>query len=384
MVQPEDIQRKAERVYAEFLRVFVADAAGSFFPRLVPTERELGVDIAEAAQLVQALRDGSKEVVGYGYRVEWREVNSRTLGRNVFPDRITFDSVDDLLRFVGKQHEFLTFSRAVKQLKSEFPTLSAWVASNIRSVIGVADELDALLTVLRYFVQTPRPGCFARELPVSVDTKFVERNQRILRQWFDLVLPAHAIRADEDYFELRYGLRYVEQEVFIRFLDAVVQRELGFPVEALSLPLHTLGALAVRDTNVVVVENKVNALTMPSFPRTVVIGGLGNASILLRHVRWLEHSRLTYWGDVDVEGLEILSRLRKTFPHARSVMMDEDAIHQWRHLTGLGTGRRAEVPAHLTPSERAAFRTCVEHNLRLEQERVPQVDVLAIFKELGF
>lgn len=382
MVQPEDIRRKSEPLYGEFLRAWLAGNGDAFFPRLVPTERTLGNDVAEAARLVRTLRDGSKEAIGYGYTVEWREVNSRALGRNLFPQRVTFDSPDDLLRFVGKQREFAVFSQAVQRLRAEFPPLSAWVRSNVRAMVAAANELDGLLAVLRYFVTHPRPDCFAREIPVPVDTKFIERNQGLLRQWFDLALPAHAIRAEEVHFERRYGLRYVEPHTFIRFLDPAVQRELGFPCAALSLPLHTLGSLpAADDVRVVIVENKVNLLTMPAIRRTLAIGGMGNGVTLLGYVPWLARRPLTYWGDLDVEGLEILSRLRAIFPHARSVMMDGSALWRWRHLSVRGTGRSREAPPHLSAEEADAFRSCNEHNMRLEQERVPQSGVRDAFRE---
>ena len=38
-------------------------------------------------------------------------------------------------------------------------------------------------------------------------TKFVERHRRILREWLDIVLPPETIRADEEHFERRFGLR---------------------------------------------------------------------------------------------------------------------------------------------------------------------------------
>jgi hypothetical protein len=75
----------------------------------------------------------------------------------------------------------------------------------------VADDVAGMLLVVDYLREHPRPGVFARELPLPLDTKFVERNQRILREWLDIVLPPHAIRADERHFERRYGLRYADR-----------------------------------------------------------------------------------------------------------------------------------------------------------------------------
>jgi hypothetical protein len=61
---------------------------------------------------------------------------------------------------------------------------------------------------------------------------------------------------------------------------------------------------------VLIVENKVNLLTLPRLPGTLAIGGLGNAVMLLRYCAWLGSVSITYWGDIDVQGFEILSRLR--------------------------------------------------------------------------
>jgi hypothetical protein len=383
MVQPEDIRRKAEAIYFEFLRAWL-DGGESYFPRTVPAQRNPGDDLSSAIRAVRRLRDGSREALGYGYNIEWREVNSRKFGRNQFPERITFQTQEDLLRFVNKQREFALFTAAASRLRSEFPSLGPWLRSNVRDFIGAAEELDGLLGILRYLVSHPRPECFARELPVPVDTKFVERNKGILRQWLDLVLPAHAIRADEDHFERRFGLQYLENHLLLRFLDPEVQRELGFPCSVLSLPLHTLGGWSMnRGVRVVIVENKVNLLTMPPLPRTMAIGGLGNGVALLRYIPWLVSTSIVYWGDLDTEGLEILSRLRALFPHTRSVMMDEPAIARWRHLKVQGTGRKPVPPPHLSSSERVAFELCVEKNLRLEQERIPQSAVIEIFADLG-
>lgn len=379
MVQPEDIRRKAEAIYSEFLRAWLG-SNHSFFPRVVPIQRDLEDDLSTAIQSVRRLREGSREIVGYGYNVEWREINSRKFGRNMFPGRITFETQEDLLRFIGKQREFALFSDAAGRLQAEFPALGTWIRSNVREFIASVDDLDGLVGVVRYLLAHPRPDCFARELPVPVDTKFIERNERILRQWFDLVLPPNTIRADEEHFDRRYGLRYLEPHLFIRFLDPDMQQELGFPCSVLSLPLQTVGGWSMKsDARVVVVENKVNLLTMPLLNRTVAIGGMGNGIPLLRYIPWLVGIPITYWGDLDIEGLEILSRLRALFPQVNSVMMDDASLERWRSLVRQGSGRKVPMPSHLNPREQAAFMVCIDQDLRLEQERVPQHSIIEIF-----
>jgi hypothetical protein len=372
MIQPEDLRRKAENLYPLCIQAWL-DRDEEFFPRVVPAGKALDADnLSAAVQSVRRLREESKEVVGYGYSIEWREVNSRKFGKNKFPVRILFETQDDLLRFAGRQREFRIFTDAVTRLREAFPTLEKWIRGNVRTLIEAASDLDGLICVLQFFRDNPRANRFARELPIPVDTKFIERYQGLLQDWLDIVLPPHTIRADEKHFERRYGLRYAEPHLLVRLLDPSLEKELCCPCSELSLPLHTLGAMAIRANAAIIVENKVNLLTLPFLPRTIGLGGLGSNVVLMRYLPWLNSVPVVYWGDIDIEGFEILSSLRAIFPSARSFLMDSATLERWPSLVVPGTGRHRDVPAHLTDSEQQTFLRCRDENLRLEQERIPQ------------
>lgn len=382
MIHPDDIFRSAEKLYPKVLRAWI-DGDDALFPYVVRggknPDRE---DFAAAAAAVRLLRERSKEALGFGYAVEWREVNSRRFGRNPFPARIVFESREDLLRLIGKQAEFAAFTTAAGQIRSEFPALEAWVRSHPERLIRTRDSVDGLLDVLRYFRAHPRPNQFARELPLSVDTKFVERHQAILTQWFDLVLPPHAVRADEKHFERRYGLRYSTDHIGVRLLDPALAAELSFPCEELSLPLTGLAGLPARSVRAFVVENRVNLFTFPAMSRGIAIEGRGYAAAELRQVRWLADMPVTYWGDLDVDGFRILSNLRAILPQTRSLLMDDETLCRWRELAVTATGANSPVPPHLTDGERKAFERCRAHDLRIEQERIPQDYALKTVTEL--
>jgi len=377
VIHPDGLRTKAENLYREFLRAWLAD--DPFFPRTIPANRHLDAnDHAGAIAAIAALREGSKEARGFGYSIEWREKRSRAFGRNLFPERLFFETQEDFLRFIGKRSEFAAFSAAVERLRSEFPELNGWISSHQQLLVEVEPDLDGLLHVLRYFRANPRPGCFARELPVPVDTKFVERQERVLRDWFDLVLPPNSIRSDETHFCRRFGLRYLEQHVFIRFLDSDLQREVNCLWPEVSLPLSVVAGFPVRDAEAIIVENKVNLLTLRPRRRSIGLGAFGRAVSEMRAVPWLATTPITYWGDLDVEGFQILSALRAAFPHTRSLLMDMAAINQYRSIAGAGTGNRFSVPPHLTADEALAFDTCLQENLRIEQERIPLNDSVIV------
>jgi hypothetical protein len=377
MIDPEEIRRKADRLYRDFLAAWLSGCE-SFFPcTLRGRKKPASDDLAFAAEAVQRLREASKEVQGFGFRVTWREINSRTFGRNLFPESIAFETPADLLKFLGKEREFARLAAAVTRVRADFPVLNDWIRANVGAMPDLAADLEGLLQVVAHFRAHPRPMRFARELPLAVDTKFIERHQAVLREWLDIILPAHAIRADEEHFERRYGLLYPEPHVMIRFLDERLRQEAGFPTSELSLPVSALRDLTLREPRVLIVENKVNVLTLPGVERGISLGALGFGVTILRDIPWLTASRVAYWGDIDVEGFAILSSLRLFLSAAKSLLMDDATLLRWRSLcAGVSSVARnnktPSPPSRLTEPELAAFHICREENLRLEQERLPQ------------
>ena len=375
LLQPDEIKEKALRQYPKFLSAWLSGS--SFFPLHIPGIGAPDESLATAQQQVQTLKSGSKEVVGHGYVIEWQERNSRHHGRNLFPDRVVFESQPDFLRFISKQREFAEFSSAVERIRSRMPELELWISANRTLLMRHMNVIDNLLDVVDYLRRHPRPNVFAREIPLSVDTKFIEQNSVILEQWLDIVLSPETIRADERHFERRFGLRYAEPHMLLRFLDSELQNSFGSPWRECSVPLHSLMTTPVEASSVFIVENKVNLLTFPPVRSAIAMGGLGNGIIDLAYVPWLSNRSIWYWGDLDVEGFEILSRLRIRFPQTRSFLMDDSTLLRWKDSLAVnGTNRVREIPPLLTEPETAAFRFCVTNNVRIEQERMPQAAIV--------
>lgn len=136
-----------------------------------------------------------------------------------------------------------------------------------------------------------------------------------------------------------------------------------------------LGRFAIDAERVLIVENKVNLLTLPPLAGAIALGGLGYGVVNLRYVTWLAERKIYYWGDIDIDGFEILSSLRKAFPQTESLLMDQATVERWRVPLGTeGNGRSGTPPAHLTTAESAVYLCCSRDNLRLEQERLPQAE----------
>jgi len=376
-VSPQEIAIKAENAFPRFLKKWICGEEEDFFPYRVRVR--FAVDPKNPKGTIVAsekLLSKSKAQRGWGYTLHREQVRMRDFGSNPVPKAITIDTIDDMLRLTNKTDEFAATCLVVDRVRAELPRLDDWLTSHVNSLLGLAEPIEGLLCVTRFFMDNPWPDCYARQIPVSVDTKFVERHKTILRQWLDLLLPASAIDVNETKFARRFGLRDGQPHRAIRLLDPRLRQELGLPFVELSLPLESIAKLTVRNTTVFIVENDLNLLTLPRFHRGIGIRGEGNAVNRLEALRWLSTNRMFYWGDVDVDGFVILSRLRNLFSHVESIMMDCDTMHCHEGYIVDGNDSAPPVPTNLTPSERAAFAFCSQNNCRLEQEKIfkPLVD----------
>ena len=188
----------------------------------------------------------------------------------------------------------------------------------------------------------------------------------------------YAIRAGEGHFGRRYGLKFAEQHWLVRLLDPGLQAESGFPCCEFSIPLATLAKFRFKDVNVFIVENKVNLLTLPPMRNTLALGGVGHAATELRQVEWLRNVPITYWGDIDVEGLKILSAWRMIFPQTQSLLMDDDSLGRFGRPHRSCPETASAIPPHLSDSEQQGLRRAAATEGRwLEQERIPQCEVVA-------
>jgi hypothetical protein len=374
MITPSEIAAKVTSAYEDrFLPLWVRGDDAEFFPLRIPANLSLDAnDISSTIQAVDELRESSRQSRGWGYTVHWEEVRLRDFGRNSKPSRVTVDSLQDLLRLAGRRKAFQATRSVVERLRSDLPGVEDWIVKHVRTLDQLHGSIGGLIAVSQFFMENPWPDCYARQILVPVDTKFVERHAPTLRQWLRLLLPGSAINVSESQFANQFGLRDKERHRRLRILDQSLLAELPVSFAELSLPPRALASLPVRDATVVVVENRLNLFTLPSMQRSVGIEGEGKAVTRLRKLEWLHDNRLIYWGDIDVDGFAILSSLRGLFPHLESVLMDQETLDSHLEYQVPGNGRAPSPPSNLKPHEAAAFQICASNNVRLEQERVLQ------------
>src|SRR5258708_6887627 len=262
MITPEKIKAWAERQYIPFLQAWLQGQA--FQPLELPVGK-LPADYLDLRSEVQHIHAESRDVRGYGYRIEYRTLNTRQFGEQSLPDRIFIDTEQDLLRMLRREAEFFRFVDDVTCIRDKLPHLESWLYDHPAQVVDNHGRWPDLVNVCQYFLAHPRPNLYIRELPIPIHTKFVEQNFSILRHLLDFTLPPNTIHP-VSHFERRYGLKY--DEPLVRF------RLLSYPLYTdLSIPMSEFSASPIPAEMCIITETKMNFLTIPLRENTFVVFG---------------------------------------------------------------------------------------------------------------
>ena len=367
MISPTEIRKKAENKYLNFLRSVIERQA--FEPIVIVGNKKPNDDTVQFEKELTELIAHSKEKKGYGYFIEYQKVKTRKHGEQDIPVSISFLTEQDFLKYIGKEQDTASFRKDVERILSAFPELVEWVCRFPNKVLDNHRVWDDVLKVCIYFKGNPKPQLYIRELPIQVDTKFIERNKGIIKELLDIII-AKSVNLDETRFETRFNLRHDEPVVRFRVLDKTLSQALFSGIDDMSIPISKFRETEIPVETVYIVENKMNMLTFPPIHKSIVVWGHGFGVDLLKDVMWLRSKKILYWGDLDVHGFQILSELRSHFSQVESFLMDRETFNRF-YEDGIGAETNVEKVLLLTPEEKEMFDFLRGGNYRLEQEKIP-------------
>ena len=392
MLTLAELRRKAERKYLAALLTTLPAApleaaenepAASLFPLLISCGKLTAAEarsnwLKTVDQLLQHARTGTRP----GYELRQEFVNTRTSQAwQTLPTEVVFAAAADLFAFLGKTKDAAIFREDALLLLARLPQLRNWLSKHPQVVLDYAGKWESLVRICEFFLE-PASAIqqrYLRELLIEgIHTKFIEQHTRPLRLLLDELLPAPALRYHETKFLRRYGLREAEPLVRLRLLDEAQVAATPFHLDDFAVPVSKFRELAVPCQTVFIVENLTTFLALPPLPATVAVWGKGFQVAVLAGSQWASTRQLLYWGDLDAAGLQILNQLRAHFPHTQAVLMDFATLN--RHAAHHSHPPKPVKPqqlTHLTAAEQLLFDHLVTHNLRLEQEHLPQTELLA-------
>lgn len=322
-----------------------------------PTEATMAGDPDGVAAWVQEWQRFDSTA---GVSVEWSTRAWTNFGTQRLPVRAT-GTPEALARLAGQADTWHRASDAVARLREAWPDADLGVALRAQGrKLGVLDEAEVvrLLAVLAWLAANPDSGLWERELPVvGVHTKWLERHRGLVE-----ALVA-AITGEEG-----TGLHRTPVRFRVRALDATL---LAGPLD-FSVGLAGLRALGTAPKRVLVCENATTIGTLPELAGVLAVHGMGFAAPVLAEVPWIAQAQVTYWGDLDTYGFQILGQVRRVLPHVESVLMDAATWRTHERLTVTEPRPFRGVIGHLTAAELDALALVRRGDRRLEQERIPR------------
>ncbi len=371
MITPQEIKKKAERKYIYFLQSLTV---GEPFEKLIirGDKSYTKSSFYEFEKEIQTIISQSKEKKGFGYSIDFKEVKTKYLNVQKLPYSIYFESEQDFLKFIDKEREVEKFKQNIEMILSEFAQLKEWVNKNPKKIIENETLWQDILKVCHYFKYNPKPNLYIRELPIKVHTKFIETNKTIIKAILDIII-ADSVNIEEKNFEKRFHLKYAEPQIRFRILDNEISRKFFLGIDDIAISIKNFGKLNLPIKRVLIVENKTTlytALTLPEMRNTIAVFGSGYAVTNLKKISWFDEIELLYWGDIDVQGFEILSQFRTYYPHSRSILMDKQTFDKFFE-NDKGTPTKVSTELNLTSQEQELYGILKQNNFRLEQEKIP-------------
>ncbi len=372
------LRRSALNRYRDYLRelssYLLLSTPLSFFPWVYRGNKGRASDsYGDVLELYRELYASSKENTGWGYTLVTESVNTRSYSSQTVIKAVVIESEEDYLKFIGKETEEERFRSAVKTLGKllssrgfSLADLQTWVESSLDFLQEEKEDgyYESLFSVLVWLIENPDSGLYIREIPVTVHTKFIEENAKVLLSLF--VSLTH--KEVSSSFEETFGLR--KKEALIRYRMKNGREETGLrcaDFEALSESGEVDGVKRIY-----VVENEIVYLTFPLADDMMCVFGGGFAVKNLSASRWLNEKELYYFGDEDEHGFEILALFRSFFPSVKSFLMDSRTYFDHIEYAVRGRSAPSLYDNLLTTSEMetlALLRKSPERS-RLEQERI--------------
>lgn len=370
MITPQEIRFKAERKFISFLKSLVEKKP--FEKLVIRGDKSYTKSLQEFEREIQHIVSQSKEKKGFGYTLDFQRVKTKSLGEQDLPISIYFDSESDFLRFLSKEKEVELFKSDVETIINVFPELKEWIIKNPIKVINNQSKWESILKVCKYFKQNPKPNLYVRELPIKVHTKFIEKNKSVIRELIEILISEY-INTEEKEFEKRFNLKFAEPQIRFKVLDTEIAHKFFSGIDDLAIPVSQFEMLNLPIERALVMENKTTfytALTLPKMNRAIALFGSGFSVYNLKNVHWFDNLELLYWGDIDVQGFEILSQFRTYFPHTKSVLMDKHTFEDFFEDDN-GTPTNISTQLNLTEDEQKLYDILKSNNWRLEQEKIP-------------
>lgn len=354
-----------------------------------------------------------KWVLQQEFKVEYKEIHS-IFGKQTIPSYVKIDNFDELITLLKlnkkKIYSFINFVEVdLKQYSSNeriLDNLKNYVFKNSFRIFENFETYKKALVCAKYITDHNLKDIYLRQISINnVDTKFIERNLKIVSDLLDIylnntLLSDDSLNSKEDNLAInkkdliassssslnsflsKYHFKQKPLMIRLRTLDDNVKvGSLRHLTESIAVNELTFKDLNIACQNIFIIENEISFLSFPKIKDSIAIFGSGYGFSSLKN-SWIEknNNKIFYFGDIDTHGFNILNQLRQTLPctHIDSFLMNIETIEKYQHwksteITPIIT--KSHLLDYLTNEENLAYKALCENkfgpNFRLEQEFIP-------------
>ncbi len=199
----------------------------------------------------------------------------------------------------------------------------------------------------------------------GIDTKFFERNKRIITELLDVRFDGEASQVGLETF---LGAATESGDwLLVADLDGNL-----LPFHKQRVPILELTNRELPAQRILIVENEKSLHQLPVLNGSVAVLGAG-FNLSWTEASWLRKKQIAYWGDIDTWGLQFLARARSALPDLSALMMTLEVFDAYHDFAVPEPVTAGDVPPdELDPRERALYKRLLkELRGRLEQEFLP-------------
>ena len=391
---PEEIKHALRSRYWQNSRVRKQLLTGEKpFPIEIPLKPPKGQavleDLAHLQYFVSAWKRFEQQMGGVNIdcQVVWQNRTFRSLAEQRIPTRLKIGNIFALAQVLGEtevqqlqhwqsqvQFLFEALSNALID-ESQQPQLKPILFQTLIQYLDTfsywkSADLQLLVKCLSQLHEGMGSGSYLRALPIQfVDTKFMETHLKLIEALASVLL--------DSAIEERGLMAWLDCQpkpkdwLLIKPLCPQVQSALG-GLPLLRLSSDILLNYELPASHLLVIENEQSCLALNELPNTIAISG-GGKNLTWMRAHWLVNKQIAYWGDIDSEGLGMLSDARSKQSHLTPLMMDEQTVTTFEERMVDEPNSVSKTPPALTPEERILFeklRSDTYQGRRLEQERL--------------
>lgn len=374
----EPLRKKLSRLEANG-KLYVALAEGREVPYLsMPLKRPQDIETSwdELLAWQDFWRKAPKASGGHPlWHVEEKRKQTASFGKQLMPVRIFIDTPEDAMALLGLTKKKKEFLAGLSAIESQMPSLRDWYLTYFVR-ISAEDFFPMALSIARSMLAQEQREGYLREMAIpGVDTKFLENHNFLVRTLWNALFPENTAESSDELWEKLFVQKVPTPSICVRSLD----EHLRFAgVRKLFLSQDDIADFQPPHRRIFITENKVNGYTFPDAEDSLILFGMGYGVLeMAESAPWLADKEIYYWGDLDHDGFNILSNLRKVLPEMKihSFLMDKETLLAYVDPNVKDTGNTTTIPDHLTVSEKMAWKLIHDNGWRLEQERIPHEEV---------